>query len=102
MSRDPLSWKESPTSPQSAPPSAPAPAASVYEAWESARRDIYDEWMFSTDPANIQPSIRPLFLRAADHLRQHPPAGSTQAEIDEAVEALEAPGVAGTKRLSGK
>ncbi|MHB8181700.1 MAG: helicase-related protein [Acidithiobacillus ferrivorans] len=64
---------------------------SVYGAWEKARRDIYDEWMFSTDPANIQPSIRPLFLRAAEHLRQNPPAGVTQIGIDEAVEALEAP-----------
>lgn len=64
---------------------------SVYAAWDRARRDIYDEWIFATDPANIQPSIRPLFLRAADHLRQHAPAGATQAEIDEAIEALEAP-----------
>lgn len=64
---------------------------SVYDAWEKARRDIYEEWMFSTDPANIQPSIRPLFLRAADHLRKHPPTDASQSEIDEAVEALEAP-----------
>ncbi len=63
----------------------------VYDAWEVARQDIYQEWNFATDPANIQPSIRPLFLRAAEQLRQHPPAGATQPEIDEAIEALEAP-----------
>lgn len=64
---------------------------SVYEAWERARRTIYDEWIFATDPANIQPSIRPLFLRAAEHLRKYPPAALAQNEIDEAIEALEAP-----------
>jgi len=63
----------------------------TYAAWERARRDIYDEWTFATDPANIQPKIRPLFKRAAEHLRSHPPAGYSQEETDDAIEAIEAP-----------
>ena len=63
----------------------------TYEAWARARKDIYDEWMFSTDPANLQPRIRPFFRRAADHLRSHPPADVTQSELDTTIESLEAP-----------
>ncbi len=63
----------------------------VYAAWEQARKDIYDEWMFATDPLNIQPKIRPLFRRAANHIREHPPPGYDQQQIDEAIEAIEAP-----------
>ena len=33
----------------------------VYNAWEKARRDIYEEWFFAADPANLQPRVRPLF-----------------------------------------
>jgi len=66
-------------------------ADATYDAWAAARSDIYDEWIFATDPANLQPRIRPLFRAAADHLRAHPPVGVAQDELDEVVEALEAP-----------
>ncbi len=64
---------------------------SVYTAWANARRDIYDEWAKATDPANLQPRVGPIFRRAAEHLRKHPPAGMTQAELDRIVDAVEAP-----------
>ncbi len=63
----------------------------AYEAWMRARQDIYDEWMFATDPANLQPRIRPFFRKAADHLRKYPPAGIRQEELDILVESIEAP-----------
>jgi len=66
-------------------------AEATYEAWAKARRDIYDSWMFETDPANLQPRIRPFFRKCAEHLRQHPPPGISQEELDATVEALEAP-----------
>ena len=66
-------------------------AETTYDAWARARRDIYDEWIFATDPANLQPRIRPFFRAAADHLRAHPPAGIAQKELDLVVEAIEAP-----------
>jgi hypothetical protein len=66
-------------------------ADETYDAWERARRHIYDEWMFATDPANIQPRIRPFFREAAEHLRKFPPPGVTQDQVQAAVESLEAP-----------
>ncbi len=66
-------------------------AEATYGAWATAREDIYQEWMFATDPANLQPRIRPFFRKAAEHLRQYPPADLHQAELDELVEAIEAP-----------
>ena len=47
--------------------------ASAYAAWNRARKDVFDEWMHATDPANLQPRIRPLFHEIAEHLRRYPP-----------------------------
>lgn len=66
-------------------------AEGAFDAWETARRDIYEEWVALTDPANLQPAIRPLFRTAAEHVRQYPAEGMTREEIDRLVEALEAP-----------
>ncbi|MGH7556379.1 MAG: hypothetical protein ACREMD_01080 [Gemmatimonadota bacterium] len=63
----------------------------AYVAWERARQDIYKAWTFATDPKNLQPKIRPLFRRIAEHLRQHPPADMTQEALDRIVESVEAP-----------
>lgn len=63
----------------------------AFDAWRKARRDIYDEWAFCTDPANLQPRVRPGLRETADHLRRYPPRGMTQDEIDRLVEAIEAP-----------
>jgi hypothetical protein len=75
-------------SPRHLPPDL---ANATYDAWAKARKDIYDEWMFSTDPANLQPRVRPFFRTAGDHLRAHPPAGVQQSELDLITEAVEAP-----------
>ena len=69
----------------------PELAEATHAAWERARRDIFDEWTFSTDPANLQPRISPFFRAAAEHLRKYPPAGVSQGELDATIEALEAP-----------
>lgn len=63
----------------------------AYAAWQRARRDIYEEWQKATDPANLQPSIRPLFKAAAAHVRTNIPDGMSREEVDRVVEALEAP-----------
>jgi hypothetical protein len=75
-------------SPRHLPPDL---AEATYAAWAAARRDVFDEWTFSTDPANLQPRIRPFFRAAAEHLRRYPPADLPQKELDDTVEALEAP-----------
>lgn len=56
-------------------------AATSYDAWAKARQDIYAEWMFATDPLNLQPRIRPFFRNAADHLRKYPPTEIRQNEL---------------------
>jgi len=72
----------------------------AYDAWMHARRDIFDEWMFATDPANLQPRVRPALRAAANHLRRFPPPGMTQEEVDRLVESVEAPwGVRYEKRI---
>ena len=63
----------------------------IYDAWEAAQRDIYGQWQEQTDPLNVQPDIRKLFREVGDHLRDHCPDELTQDEIQEAIEAVEAP-----------
>lgn len=62
----------------------------AFDAWERARRDIYEEWTEATDPANLQPEIRPLFKAAAQHVRMNP-GGLSLEEVDRLAETLEAP-----------
>jgi hypothetical protein len=69
----------------------PELAEATYEAWAKARDDIYGEWMFATDPANLQPKIRPFFRKVADHLLKYPPAEIEQRELDLLIEAVAAP-----------
>lgn len=63
----------------------------AYAAWERARRDIFEEWKFATDPANLQPRVRAGMKAAADHVRKYPPPGFTQERIDLLIECIEAP-----------
>jgi hypothetical protein len=70
---------------------APDLQESAYDAWQRARRDVWEEWTFATDPANLQPRVRPALRAAAAHLRRYPPPGISQEELDTLVEAVEAP-----------
>jgi hypothetical protein len=63
----------------------------VYDAWETARMDIYTQWQEQTDPLNVQPDIRRLFHEVARHLRDPWPDDRIQDELQETVEAVEAP-----------
>jgi hypothetical protein len=63
----------------------------IYGAWERARDDIYQEWSEATDPAKLQPKVRPLFKQVAEHLRRHPPLDVSQLDVDAAIDAVEAP-----------
>jgi len=70
---------------------APDLAERAYSTWERARKDIYDEWTFATDPANLQPYIRPLFREIASHLRDYPPPNVNEPELSNVLDAVEAP-----------
>jgi Helicase conserved C-terminal domain/PLD-like domain/SNF2-related domain len=63
----------------------------AFTAWRTARGDIFNEWTFATDPANLQPRVRPSLRAAANHLRRYPPSGMSQEELDRLTEAIEAP-----------
>jgi hypothetical protein len=47
----------------------------VYDFWEAAQQDIWSDWMRETDPANLQPRVRPLNHRAAEFIRANPANG---------------------------
>jgi superfamily II DNA/RNA helicase len=63
----------------------------AYEAWQKAKRHIYEEWMRATDPANLQPEVPRIFRLMAEHLRRYPPAGMPAPEVDDVLDRLEAP-----------
>ena len=74
-------------------------AGGAYGAWEKARRDVFDEWTIATDPANLQPKVRPSLRTAADQLRKYPPPGINLQELDRLLETIEAPWGARIERI---
>ncbi|RVQ66944.1 helicase [Croceicoccus ponticola] len=65
--------------------------ANVFDLWEVARASVHEAWMAETDPANLQPKVRPLNLRVAEFIRQNPlPDGEAQ-DVQKALDILEAP-----------
>ena len=63
----------------------------VYDFWDVAQNDILAEWMRETDPANLQPKVRPLNLRVADFMRANPAVDIPEQEINRALDILESP-----------
>jgi len=70
----------------------PAPLDdAVFDLWNIARADIHAAWMRETDPANLQPKVRPLNQRVAEFIRGHRPAEDDGRRINSALYILEAP-----------
>ena len=63
----------------------------AFDFWELARRDIWERWMRETDPANLQPRLRPLNRRVAAFIRDNPPPNVPDDRVRQAVEVLESP-----------
>ena len=63
----------------------------VYDFWEVARKDILDYWNREIDPANLQPSIRPLNRRIANFIRANLPFGVSNTRVTSALDILESP-----------
>ena len=63
----------------------------VYDFWEVAQRDIWTDWMRETDPANLQPKVRPLNLRVAEFIRANLPIDVSEDRITWALDVLESP-----------
>ena len=63
----------------------------AFDAWTVARADIVRKWNAMSDPASLQPAVAPRLARAAEVVREHPPADMTQDEIDRIVDTITAP-----------
>lgn len=66
-------------------------AEGVYDFWESARQDIWRSWMHQTDPANLQPKVRPLNQKVAEFIRANPPTDHEDGRVTLALDILESP-----------
>ena len=49
------------------------------------------EWTRETDPANLQPKVRPLNLRVAEFIRANPVVSIPEADVNRALDILESP-----------
>ncbi len=63
----------------------------AYDLWLTARENIYKRWMHETDPANLQPRIRPLNRKVAEFIRKNTPAGIEQKKLDDVLDIVESP-----------
>lgn len=63
----------------------------AYGFWEVAQRDILAEWTRQTDPANLQPRVRPLNHRVAEFIRSNPPLDVPDERVNRALDILESP-----------
>ena len=63
----------------------------VHDFWEAAQQDIWSDWMRETDPANLQPRVRPINLRVAEFIRTNPPIDMPDAQVTRSLDILESP-----------
>ena len=63
----------------------------VYDFWAVAQQDILDDWGRQTDPANLQPKVRPLNHRVAEFIRTNSPVDVPDDRINRALDVLESP-----------
>ncbi len=64
---------------------------SVYDFWEIAQNHILRSWMRETDPANLQPRIRPLNHRVAEFIREQTLFETAFDQVRRALDILESP-----------
>lgn len=69
----------------------PALQDAAFDLWEIARTDIWNSWMKETDPANLQPKVRPLNQRVAEFVRANRPPDDDGLQVNKALDILEAP-----------
>lgn len=63
----------------------------AFPAWERARESVYAAWTRETDPANLQPRLRPLNRQVAEFLRESPPVDMSDEALGQLLDAVESP-----------
>jgi hypothetical protein len=63
----------------------------IFDLWSAAQNHIWQTWMIETDPANLQPKLRPLNRKVAEFIRANPPAEIASARITQALDVVESP-----------
>jgi len=63
----------------------------VFDAWDRAQKDIFDEWNFFTDPQNLQPKVRKINRDIQEHLTKHYPQNIEDTNFNRALECLLSP-----------
>lgn len=63
----------------------------AFDIWKIARDDVWEAWMKETDPANLQPRVRPLNQRVAEFIRANRPAEDDGPKATLALDILESP-----------
>ncbi len=63
----------------------------IFDIWDVAQQDIWKSWMVETDPANLQPKLRPLNRKVAEFLRANVPPDLDGGKIRQALDVLESP-----------
>jgi len=63
----------------------------IFDLWEVAQQDIWRAWMLETDPANLQPKVRPLNRRVADFIRANQPPDINMQRMRDALDVVESP-----------
>lgn len=68
-----------------------APNDRIHELWQAAQEDIWQSWMIETDPANLQPAVRPLNRRVAQLIRDNLPPDFDADRVRRALDIAESP-----------
>jgi hypothetical protein len=63
----------------------------AYQAWEHAKASIYETWLWSTDPRNLQPEVPKVMRDAAEFVRANPTIAIDQSASDRLYDTLNAP-----------
>lgn len=63
----------------------------IFDLWDVAQQDIWHAWMFETDPANLQPRLRPLSRQVAEFIRANMPEGDDAKNVTRALDIVESP-----------
>ncbi len=74
----------------------------AYDAWEIARNHIYERWLESTDPSNLQPAIPKPMRDAAELLTTHRPKDLEDSRWRKLLDTIEAPYDTRTQRMVRK